>query len=403
MPDHVDAAPPGPAHELRQLASGQGREVDAVEFGEGRDDDPAGRHVDAQRQRFGGEHDLDQPTLEQLLHHLLVVGEKAGVVLSQAATQQASVDHAAEKGLFVLVLQSLQALRRDAVDGLLLRRRREVELVVRAPLQRLAAAPPRKDEVDRGQHVESAQLFDHMQEVVGGQPLVPADPIGRLFLLGRLAPGPLVDAAVFLEERGEAVVDRKPHLQLDRADVVEHGLHAAAVLRHPVRDLLVVADRRRQADELDRRRRLDDDLLPDRAAREVVDVVHLVEHHKADEVEATRVFVDEVAQNLGGHHDDGGVVVDRVLAGDKADHLFAVCADEIVVLLVAQRLQRRRVEDFRAVSERSEDCVLGDDGLAAGGGSADQDPAGSPLELVDRLALKRVEAERQRLLELVDE
>src|SRR5207244_2357975 len=44
----VDAAPAGAAHELCQLASGEGGEVDAVKLGEGGNDDPARRHVDAQ-------------------------------------------------------------------------------------------------------------------------------------------------------------------------------------------------------------------------------------------------------------------------------------------------------------------------------------------------------------------
>ena len=184
------------------------------------------------------------------------------MVLGHPATQQPGVDHAAEQGLFVLVFEALQAFGGDPIDRLFLRRRCQVELVVGASLQCLAAAAPGEDEVDRRQHLEAAQLLDHVQQVVGGQPAVAADPIRGFLFLCRLAPGPLVDAAVRLEEGIEPVVDREPHLQLDRADVVEDRLHPAAVLCHPCGDLAEVADRGRQADQLDRQRRLDDDLLP---------------------------------------------------------------------------------------------------------------------------------------------
>src|SRR4029077_1880657 len=71
--------------------------------------------------------------------------------------------------------------------------------------------------------------------------------------------------------------------------------------------------------------------------------------------------------------------------------------------LVAQGLQRRRVEHLRALAQRPEDGVLGDDRLAARRRGADQDAASSRVELLDRLALERVEVEGQRLLELLDQ
>jgi hypothetical protein len=47
----------------------------------------AGRHVDAQRERLGGEHRLDQPLDEQLLDDLLEGRQHAGVVCGDAALQ----------------------------------------------------------------------------------------------------------------------------------------------------------------------------------------------------------------------------------------------------------------------------------------------------------------------------
>src|SRR5207245_1710357 len=82
------------------------------------------------------------------------------------------------------------------VDARLLLGRGQVELVVGAPLQRLPAAAPGEDEVDRGHHLPARQLLDHGQHVVGGQPPVLVDPVGGLLLLGGAGPGPLVDLAV---------------------------------------------------------------------------------------------------------------------------------------------------------------------------------------------------------------
>src|SRR5207245_10785361 len=112
---------------------------------------------------------------------------------------------------------------------------------------------------------------------------------------------------------------------------------------------------------------------------------------------------NEVAQDLGGHDHDRRAVVDRVFAGYEADRLLAVGADEVVELLVAERLEGRRVQDLGPVHQRPEDGLLGDDRLAARGGGADENSAAPAFELVDRLALEGVQLERERLLELVDE
>jgi hypothetical protein len=184
---------------------------------------------------------------------------------------------------------------------------------------------------------------------------------------------------------------------------MEHGLHAASVLRHPFGDLAEVPDCRREPDELDGGWGLDDYLLPDGAPREVVDVVDLVQDDIRNRLQPLQLFVDQVAQNLGRHHDDWSVRVDRVLTGDQPDCRLAVLANEVVVLLIAQRLQWCRVDDFGAGAQSAEYRVLGDDGLAARGRSADQDTTAAAVQLLDRLALEAVELEGQRRLEFFDQ
>jgi len=123
MADHVDAAAAGSPHQLRELAGGQVREVGAVELRERGDDDSARGHVDAERQRLRREDDLDEPALEQLFDHLLVVREQARMMLGKATAQEPGVDHPAKQRFFVVVGETLQSLGRDHVDCLLLRPR----------------------------------------------------------------------------------------------------------------------------------------------------------------------------------------------------------------------------------------------------------------------------------------
>jgi hypothetical protein len=124
----------------------------------------------------------------------------------------------------------------------------------------------------------------------------------------------------------------------------------------PLAELLGVAHRGRQGGDLHVLREVDDHLLPDGAALAVGQVVHLVHHdvrqpaqpvaaRAASTVASHRpVGVQHVAQHLGGHHDHVGVAVDDVVTGEQADPVGAVALDQVVELLVRQRLDRRRVE-----------------------------------------------------------
>ena len=127
---HVDPAPAGAAHQLGQLAGGEGGEGHPVELGEGRDDHRARGHVDAERQRLGGKHDLDQAAGEELLDQLLVVGHEAGVVHGQPAPHHLGVDHPAVERGFVGVTQRSQAVGGQAIDARLLVWSGEVQLVI---------------------------------------------------------------------------------------------------------------------------------------------------------------------------------------------------------------------------------------------------------------------------------
>ena len=175
-----------------------------------------------------------------------------------------------------------------------------------------------------------------------------------------------------------------------RPVLVHDDLGAAADLGEPVAELLGVGDGGRQRHHPDRLGQVDDHLFPDRAAGPVGQVVHLVEDDVAEVLERGGARVEHVPQHLGGHHHDGRVAVDRVVAGEQADGVAVVALEQVVVLLVGQRLDRRGVEALAAVLQCQVDRELADDGLAAAGRGGHQDAvaagqrgAGGDLERVE--------------------
>ena len=139
---------------------------------------------------------------------------------------------------------------------------------------------------------------------------------------------------------------------------------------------------------------VDDGLFPHRAAETVCQVVHLVHDHVPQAVQGGGVGVEHVAQHLGGHHDHGGFGVDARVAGQQAHVVLAVRAHEIVVLLVAQRLDRGRVERLHAAAQRQVDAELAHDGLTRARGGGHEDGA-VRLHSGTRLTLKVVQREIQ--------
>ena len=87
MPHHVDAPPPRPAGQLGELPGGEQLVAFAGELVEALDDHGPGGHVDAERERFGGECQPYQTGLEQLLDRLLEHRDQPGVVGGDAVAQ----------------------------------------------------------------------------------------------------------------------------------------------------------------------------------------------------------------------------------------------------------------------------------------------------------------------------
>jgi len=87
-----------------------------------------------------------------------------------------------------------------------------------------------------------------------------------------------------------------------------------------------------------------------------------------DEPDAGAAAVEDVAQDLGGAHDERRPRVDPALAGEQTHGVLAEAALELPELLVGERLQRRRVPGGRAATEQRGNRLLGDPGLPTPGG-----------------------------------
>jgi hypothetical protein len=149
-----------------------------------------------------------------------------------------------------------------------------------------------------------------------------------------------------------------------RASVGDHHVAGGPHVLDPGAELLRVGHRGREARQLHGRGQLDDDLLPDRPALRIGEVVHLVEDDGLQPRERRRVLVEHVAQDLGGHHHDRRVAADGVVTGEQAHPLRPVELRQVVELLVGQRLDGCRVEALAAVLQRLPDGELADDRLA---------------------------------------
>ena len=135
-------------------------------------------------------------------------------------------------------------------------------------------------------------------------------------------------------------------------------------------------------------------LFPHRATETVRQVVHLIHHHIAQAGQRGRVGVEHVAQHLGGHHDHGCFRVNARIAGQQAHVILTVRAHEVVVLLVAQRLNGGRVERLHAAAQRQVNTELAHNGLTRTRRRGNQDGA-VRLHGGTRLTLKIVQRKIQ--------
>ncbi len=380
----------------------------AVELAQAREHRRPRGHVDPERERLGREEELQEPRREHPLDELLVDREHPGVVVRDPAPRH--------RHHFAVLLARVELIE---TDQLLLQLHHPPPFVLVEQLAALVvprealAVLPAEREHERGQEPVPLEPVDERRGVRGSDerleapaptapPVAPAGPPAAVLVLAQsLAPARRPRTPGSLEL---ALAHALDHLQVERPaprrvqPVVQGNgtpggldhLHVlSADLGEPRAELLHVRDRRRKADEADVLRREDQALLPHRSALEVVHVVDLVEHDVLDFGQVLGVLEDRVAQDLRGHDQDPRGRMDRDVPGHDPDVDRRIVA-EVPVLLVAQRLDRRRVDAAPALQDRVRDRVLGDERLPRPRGRADEHVAPA-ADRVDRSDLEGVE------------
>jgi hypothetical protein len=377
VPEVVDAAAPGPAGELGVLPRREQLVALALELPEVFDHDRLRGHVDPEGQGLRGEHDLHEPRLEELLDGLLEHGQHARVVRGDAGLEALEELVEAERHQVGVVDPGGARLGafpdpRGLVTG------REPDPGLPHPPHALVAARAAEDEVDRGQHPLPLEDLDDLlaprrvdavrAPALGGAarraaPPRAGPPPHLLLVEGDDVRVRQEDAVLFDVHRVEPPADEVVVLEGHRAFLLDHDGGLPAERADPLPELLRVRDRGGQAHDGDRPREMDQDLLPDGPSVGVLEVMDLVHHDPAQSLQRAAALVEHVPQDLGGHHDDRRLAVDRVIAGEEADLLRTVRRREVAELLVRERLQRRGVEALVAGREPALHGELRDDRL----------------------------------------
>ncbi len=195
--DLVDAPPARPAGQLGVLTRREELVAFAGELGQLLDHHRAGRHVDAERQRLGGEHRLDQAGGEAGFHRLLEGGHQPGVVGGVAGLQSGQPAGVVEHGQ-VVVGQGVHVLLGDGPDLAALLHGGQPLALANALGHGVVAGRPAEDEVDGREHVVLLEQLEHLDPPGCEQPAPRPAPHTRMpQRLGveghRLRIGPAVD------------------------------------------------------------------------------------------------------------------------------------------------------------------------------------------------------------------
>ena len=352
--------PPAPrtAGELQVLARRECGPAGSAVLGEALDHDRACRHVDPERERLGGEDDLEQPAANIPPPFRERPGPgRRGVRPRRAPGPRATRRSRAPAGRR---RPRAPPCAHYLADGGALGGVGQADAIAHDLVHSIVAGRPAEDEHNGRQHLVPAELFDHLGAPRGrgraarppSPPCQCADrPPWRALRTAWSMRSPSPPACPLSCSRGHNTrlfvfpsVDREVVAQ-DNGTLPLHDDRRVPPHRaQPSAELVGVVDGGGEADEANLGRAEDENLLPDPAPVGVLNEVDLVEHHRVQALEEVRSGQQHVAQHFGGHHDDRGPWPQRRVSGKEADVFLPVGGDELPVLLVRERLERRRVE-----------------------------------------------------------
>jgi hypothetical protein len=278
--------------------------------------------------------------------------------------------------------------------------------------QRTLWSHPAEYEVNGRKHLLVPKDLDHLLAPRRVHPAIALPGAGDALVLPSPAPPPPVlagaqfallqgdqvrvgdrTAALVDVHRVELVADQVELLQRDRTLLLDDHPGRAPEGRQPLSELLGVGHRGRQAHHGHRQREVDQDFFPHGASIGVLEVVDLVHDHDIEVLEGGAPLVQHVPEHLRGHDHDGGLAVDRVVAGQEPHAAGSVLGHEIPELLVGQRLERRGVERLPSSGQGSLDGELGHHRLAGARRGGHQHGL-ARLQRADRPHLILVQSER---------
>ncbi len=143
---------------------------------------------------------------------------------------------------------------------------------------------------------------------------------------------------------------------------------------------------------------MDDHFLPYRATETICEIMHLIENHIPQCLKRHGMLIQHVAEHFGGHDHDIGLGIDRRVAREQSDLVRTILIHEIMVFLVAQRLDRRRVESLDVMLLRQINGEIRHHRLAGAGRSRDKHVV-SRLQRIIRPQLEIIKFERHGLRE----
>jgi len=376
--DLVQAAPAGPTHHLVEFGARQRQEGASVEEIGIDEDDRPGREVDARGDRRGGEDRAEMAPVHHRLDEELPGRELPAVVRGDPS--EAERPHLLVR---LQVREALQELLPVALEGAVIGLLRGG-----AGPRRRVAVRPRLEKEDRREEIEGRERPENAGEM--GRPAASAS------ARRRKKSRDLAEELFLLQVRHEPPGGvQEEGIKGDRAlFLLDDDALLPAQPREPVGDLLAVADRRGEHQQVDAGGEVDHGLFPDDPAVAVAQVVGLVEDDEVEGEVAPLVHgvVELVAQDLRRADDERRLGVLPRVPGEDADAIRPEDIAELDPLGVAQGLERRGVPGASAPGLDGPDGLLGDPRLARARGGRDE--AVGPGHGVDGPQLEGIGNER---------